>query len=224
MPWLLWGEAFLVAIEAGSVCVSSVLNGETPYYRRSDERPDITMLRTPLENPGKAGLFMGYVQHYESYRVLSMTTGNIQEVRSVEFYEEWTVDPNYVDCLLNNGYGNKRRSLPGVIPFVRLPVLGSEIGEAVISDEHPSKRRCCDGGSTAVSHTEVTDPPGCAGASGAVPLSEAEVTPPIAIGDQSMSRGVNPLRGDSTGVDVGQVEQGGRGARKRKPGLLPVTS
>ncbi|OWZ17083.1 Rve-domain-containing hypothetical protein [Phytophthora megakarya] len=95
MPWLLWGGAFLFAIEAGNVCASSALNGETPYYRRFDERPDITMLRTwgclvfvftpkvlrtsKLENPGKAGLFMGYAQHSESYRVLSMATGNIQK-------------------------------------------------------------------------------------------------------------------------------------------------
>ncbi|OWY94745.1 Copia-like retrotransposable element [Phytophthora megakarya] len=101
MPCLLWGETFLFAIEAGNVCVSSALSGETPYYCLFDERPDITRYFA-RQSPGKAGLFMGYAQHSESYRVLSMATGNIHEVRSVEFHEERIVDRNYVDWLLNN--------------------------------------------------------------------------------------------------------------------------
>ncbi|POM67560.1 Retrotransposon protein, unclassified [Phytophthora palmivora] len=134
MPNLLWGEVFNFAVEVRNISATKALDGETPYFVRFGECPDVSKLRvwgclvfgfTPkklrknkLENPGKSGLFMGFAKHSESFRVLSLVTGNVQEVRAVDFHEEWTVDRSYVDRLLAN------RSLA--------------------SDEHPSKRRRCD--------------------------------------------------------------------------------
>ncbi|KAE8883878.1 hypothetical protein PF005_g19548 [Phytophthora fragariae] len=113
MPDLLWGEAFGFAVEVRDISATKPLNGETPYFRRYGERPDVFKLRTwgcvvfvftpeklctyKLENPGKPGLFVGFAKHSESFRVLNLLTGNIQKVRSVEFHEEWTVDRRYVD-------------------------------------------------------------------------------------------------------------------------------
>ncbi|KAE8986047.1 hypothetical protein PR002_g22463 [Phytophthora rubi] len=113
MPDLLWGEAFGFAVEVRNISATKPLNGETPYFRRYGERPDVFKLRTwgcvvfvftpkklrtyELENPGKPGLFVGFAKHSESFRVLNLLTGNIQKVRSVEFHEEWSVDRRYVD-------------------------------------------------------------------------------------------------------------------------------
>ncbi|GMF23407.1 unnamed protein product [Phytophthora fragariaefolia] len=225
MPDLLWGEAFGFAVEVRNISATKPLNGETPYFRRFRERPDVSKLRTwgcvvfvftpkklrknKLENPGKPGIFMGFAKHSESFRVLSLLTGNVQEVRSVEFHEEWTVDRNYVDLLLANRYGKARaRDLPAVIPFVRLPVTGKKT--AVSSEEHPLKRHRCDGDSAATLHTEV-ETPVCAGAPVVVPLRCPEVTPPTAVGDRSLVRGVNPPRVRRAEAEVGQEMRGLQG-------------
>ncbi|OWY98279.1 polyprotein [Phytophthora megakarya] len=116
MPNLLWREAFNFAVEVRNISATKALDGETPYFERFGECPDVIKLRvwgclvfvfTPkklrknkLENPGKAGLFMGFAKHSESFRVLSLVTGNVQEVRAVDFHEEWTVDRSYVVRLL----------------------------------------------------------------------------------------------------------------------------
>ncbi|POM79366.1 Hypothetical protein PHPALM_2986 [Phytophthora palmivora] len=152
MPSLLWGEAFNFAVEVRNIWATKALDGETPYFVRFG---CLVFVFTPkklrknkLENPDKAGLFMGFAKHSESFRVLSLVTGNVQEVRAVDFHEEWTVDRSYVDRLLANRYGKGRaRSLPTVIPFVRLPVTGvchDSDDSSLASDEHPSKRRRCD--------------------------------------------------------------------------------
>ncbi|KAE8903564.1 hypothetical protein PF005_g12945 [Phytophthora fragariae] len=222
-PDLLWGEVFGFAVEVRNISATKPLNGETPYFRRYGERPDVSKLRTwgcvvfvftpkkvrknKLENPGKPGLFVGFAKHSESFRVLNLLTGNIQEVRLVEFHEEWTVDRSYVDHLLANRYGKVRArkyTLPTVIPFVRLPVSGVMNGDnAMASDEHPSKRRRCDGDSAAAFHAEV-ETPVRAGAPVAVPLSCPGVTPPAAVGDRPFVRGANPPRVRRAEVDVGQ--------------------
>ncbi|GMF24868.1 unnamed protein product [Phytophthora fragariaefolia] len=124
MPWSLWGEAFNFAIQVMTISGSSALGGETPYYRRFSERPEVSMLRTwgcvafiftpkvlrksELENPGKPGLFVGYAKHSESFRILNLLSGKLNEVRSLEFEEEWTVEASYVEKLLSNRYGNGR--------------------------------------------------------------------------------------------------------------------
>ncbi|KAG2804469.1 hypothetical protein PC129_g17112 [Phytophthora cactorum] len=103
LPSSLWGEAFGFALEVIKISGSSALNGDMPYYRRFGERPDVSTLRTwgcvvfvftpkvlhakKLENPGKPGLFMGYAKHSQSYRVLNLKDGSINEVRSVKFEE-----------------------------------------------------------------------------------------------------------------------------------------
>ncbi|KAE9014860.1 hypothetical protein PR002_g14108 [Phytophthora rubi] len=147
MPWLLWGEAFGFAIEVMNISGNNALEGETPYFRRFGQRPDMTLLRTwgciafiftpkvlrksKLENPGKPGLFVGYAKHSESYRILNLITGNIVEVRSVEFEEDWTVEASYAVKLLSNRYGRGRHVLPPIIPYVRLP------------RETSGRKRCC---------------------------------------------------------------------------------
>ncbi|KAG2874828.1 hypothetical protein PC116_g27868 [Phytophthora cactorum] len=45
MPYLLWGEEFNFAVEVGNICASSALDGDTPYFRRFGERPDVSTLR-----------------------------------------------------------------------------------------------------------------------------------------------------------------------------------
>ncbi|KAE9258733.1 hypothetical protein PF008_g33540 [Phytophthora fragariae] len=79
--------------------------------------------KSKLENPGKPGLFVGYAKHSESFRILNLLTGKINEVRSVEFEEEWTVESSYVGKLPSNRYGKGRHVLPTIIPYVRLPVV-----------------------------------------------------------------------------------------------------
>ncbi|KAE8955805.1 hypothetical protein PR001_g31959 [Phytophthora rubi] len=121
---------------------SSVLGVETPYYRRFGERPDVFMLRTwgcvtfiftpkvwrksKLENPGKPGLFVGYAKHSESFRILNLLTGKINEVRSVEVEEEWTVESSHVEKLLSNRYGKGRHVLPMIIPLIVVLLLERE--------------------------------------------------------------------------------------------------
>ncbi|GMF28765.1 unnamed protein product [Phytophthora fragariaefolia] len=143
MPWSLGGEAFNFAIEVMNISGSSALGGETPYYRRFSERPDVSTLRTwgcvafiftpkvlrksKLENPGKPGLFVGYAKHSESFRILNLLTGKTNEVRSVEFEEEWTVEASYVEKLLSNRYGKGRHELPTVIPPIFLTVYVDDV-------------------------------------------------------------------------------------------------
>ncbi|POM76643.1 Gag-pol Polyprotein [Phytophthora palmivora] len=43
----------------------------------------VMRLKFKLENPGKARVFMGFAKHLDSFRVLSMTCGNVKEVRSI---------------------------------------------------------------------------------------------------------------------------------------------
>ncbi|GMF30505.1 unnamed protein product [Phytophthora fragariaefolia] len=78
-PNLLWGEAFGFAVEVRNISATKPLNGETPYFRRFRERPDVSKLRTwgcvvfvftpkklrknKLENPGNPSIFMGFVKH-----------------------------------------------------------------------------------------------------------------------------------------------------------------
>ncbi|KAE9283969.1 hypothetical protein PR003_g26983 [Phytophthora rubi] len=154
MPSSLWGEAFKYALEVVHVSPSSARGGETPYARRFGERPDVEVLKvwgcivhvfTPkklrankLENPGKLGMFVGFAKNSDSIRVLNLRTGNIQERRSVEFDEGWTVERSYVEHLIANRYRRGRYVLSDVIPLVRLPVMA-----AVTHDEltaSPAKR------------------------------------------------------------------------------------
>ncbi|EGZ10812.1 hypothetical protein PHYSODRAFT_405339, partial [Phytophthora sojae] len=102
MPDLLWGEAFQFSVDVGNICATTAEGGGTPYFRRFGDRPDLR--KSKLENPGKPGLFMGYAKHSECYRGLSLVTGNLQEVRSVEFQEGWTVGRSYVERVLKNRY------------------------------------------------------------------------------------------------------------------------
>ncbi|KAE8960665.1 hypothetical protein PR002_g30139 [Phytophthora rubi] len=163
MPGSRWGEAFNFAIEVMNISGSSVLGVETPYYRRFGERPDVFMLRTwgcvtfiftpkvwrksKLENPGKPGLFVGYAKHSESFRILNLLTGKINEVRSVEVEEEWTVESSHVEKLLSNRYGKGRHVLSTIIPYVRLPVVHPVTRGLKRSSESgangQSKRQCC---------------------------------------------------------------------------------
>jgi hypothetical protein len=110
-----------------------------------------------------------------------------------------------VDRLLANRYGKVRaRALPTLIPFVRLPVTGVMNGDsAVASNDHPSKRRRCDGDAAAAFHTEVGTPV-CAGAPVAAPLCCPKVTPPAAVGDRQLVRGANPPRVRRAEDDVSQ--------------------
>jgi hypothetical protein len=150
MSWLLWGEAFLFAVDVVNVSPSRGLGGETPYSRRFSERPDVDQLKiwgcivhvfTPkvlrkskLENPGKLGLFVGFAKHSESVRVLNLRSGRVEEKRSVEFDEGWTVEQSYVEHLLMNTYHRGRFDLPDMIPLVRLPVLDAVTHEALAAE------------------------------------------------------------------------------------------
>ncbi|OWZ16541.1 LOW QUALITY PROTEIN: Retrovirus-related Gag-pol Polyprotein [Phytophthora megakarya] len=171
MPNKLWSEAFKFTIEVNNVSATSALDGDTPYCRRYGERPDVSSLRTwgcvvmiftpkvlgqnKLENPGKPGLFMGFAKHSDSYRVHNLLNGHIDEVRSMEFEEDWTVEQSYVNRLLINRYGKGRSSLlPTVIPYIRLPVVHQR--EASVSQglsdcgADRSAKRLCTGGDRTV--------------------------------------------------------------------------
>ncbi|KAE9133414.1 hypothetical protein PF007_g3367 [Phytophthora fragariae] len=79
MPILLWGEAFIFALEVLNISPSSALAGETPYTRHFGERPELSNLRTwgclafaftqkelrksKLENPGKPCIFLVYAKN-----------------------------------------------------------------------------------------------------------------------------------------------------------------
>ncbi|KAE8997790.1 hypothetical protein PR001_g19495 [Phytophthora rubi] len=141
------------AENAGSKC--EPVYGDTPYARRFGESPNVEVLKiwgcivhvfTPktlrtneLGNPGRLGLFVGLAKNSDSVRVVNLKTGNIQEHRSVEFDEEWTVERSYVEHLIANRYRRCRYALSDVIPLVRLPVMA-----AVPHDEltvPPAKRQ-----------------------------------------------------------------------------------
>ncbi|EGZ26167.1 hypothetical protein PHYSODRAFT_377681, partial [Phytophthora sojae] len=120
MPILLWGEAFAFALEVLNISPSSALAGETPFTRRFGERPELSNLRTKLENPGKPCIFLGYAKNSISYRELDLRSGNIQELRTVEFAEDWTVERSYVEKLLLNRFSRGKYKLPSKLPYVRL--------------------------------------------------------------------------------------------------------
>ncbi|KAG3131505.1 hypothetical protein PI126_g20022 [Phytophthora idaei] len=244
MPTSLWGEAFQFAVDVINISASSAINGDTPYFRRFGSRPDVSTLRTwgcvvfvftpkvlrtnKLENPGKPGLFMGYAKHSESYRILNLTNGNINEVRSVEFQEDWTVERSYVGHLLSNRHGKGRYVLPAIIPYVHLPVLhpvthGSK-RSSVEPDDRPTKRCRCDdravcnlpvemgGGPAAVS----TDASGRWLLSGnEVPASSAEAqTQPTPAGvpqSGGNAPGFEPFMQDGSGLGIVDLPNSGHG-------------
>ncbi|KAG2927652.1 hypothetical protein PC115_g7458 [Phytophthora cactorum] len=162
MPELLWGEAFMFAVEVLNVSPTSALAGETPYTRRFGERPDISSLRTwgclayaftqkvlrknKEENPGKPCLFLGYATDTISYRVLSLKTGNIEDCRTVEFAEDWTVERSYVEKLLLNRNSRSNYKLPSKIPYIHMDSLTSPSSATSLgtpdNDEHRNKRQC----------------------------------------------------------------------------------
>ncbi|GMF23104.1 unnamed protein product [Phytophthora fragariaefolia] len=149
---------------------------------------------------------MGYAKHFVSYRVLSLVTGNIQEVRSVAFQEGWTVQHSYVESVLKNRYRNGRQILPRVIPFVRLPVSSSTESDTLILDERPTKRRRRDGDASST-HTEVESFPACTGAPAVLPLSDIGVPPSTAVEDRPLQRGVNTPHVTWTDADVREEER-----------------
>jgi hypothetical protein len=122
-----------------NVSSSRGLGGETPYSWRFGERPDVEQLKiwgcivhvfTPkvlrkstLGNPGKLGLFVDFAKHSESVRVLNLRNGRVEEKRSVEFDEGWTVERSYVEHLLMNTYHIGQFVIPDIIQLVRLSVL-----------------------------------------------------------------------------------------------------
>ncbi|GMF18573.1 unnamed protein product [Phytophthora fragariaefolia] len=181
MPELLWGEAFQFAVEVLNVSPSSALAGETPYTRRFGERPDISTVRTwgclvyaftqkrlrqnKLENPGKPYIFLVYAKRFISYRLLDLRTGDIKELRTVEFAEDWTVDRSYVEKLLLNRYLRGKYRLPAKIPYVRLDKLISPSPTTTLGlqndDEHRNKRHCSQDFRTHI----VVDAPPATGAS-----------------------------------------------------------
>ncbi|GMF51908.1 unnamed protein product [Phytophthora fragariaefolia] len=100
----LWGEALAFSVEILTISPSSALMGNNPYTRRFGDKPDISELRTwgclvyaltpkllrtnKLENPGKPCIFLGYGKTSMSYRVLDLKSGNVKELRTVEFAED----------------------------------------------------------------------------------------------------------------------------------------
>ncbi|GMF51860.1 unnamed protein product [Phytophthora fragariaefolia] len=84
-------------------------------------------------------MFVGFAKNPDSVRILNLRAGNIDERRSVEFDEGWTVERLYVEQLIANRYKRRRFVLPDVIPLVCLPVMA-----AVTYDEltvPPAKRQ-----------------------------------------------------------------------------------
>ncbi|OWY95554.1 LOW QUALITY PROTEIN: Retroelement, partial [Phytophthora megakarya] len=138
MPNRLWSEAFKFAIEVNNcdecfrwryALLSSIWREIGCIYAShvgmcgDDIFTPKVLRQNKLENPGNPGLFMGFAKHSDSYCVLNLLNGHIEEVRSVEFDEDWTVEQSYVNRLLINRYGKRRSSLlPTVIPYIRLPV------------------------------------------------------------------------------------------------------
>ncbi|KAG2765787.1 hypothetical protein PC116_g10805 [Phytophthora cactorum] len=171
---------------------------------------------------------MGYAKHSESYRILNLTNGNINEVRSVEFQEDWTVERSYVGHLLSNRHGKGRYVLPAIIPYVHLPVLnpvthGSK-RSSVEPDDRPTKRCRCDdravcdlpvetgGGPAAVS----TDASGRWLLSGnEVPASSAEAqTQPTPAGvpqSGGHAPGFEPFMHDGSGLGIVDLPNSGHG-------------
>ncbi|GMF44882.1 unnamed protein product [Phytophthora fragariaefolia] len=237
MPWSLWGEAFNFAIEVMNISGSSALGGETSYYRRFSERPDVSTLRTwgcvafiftpkvlrksKLENPGKPGLFVGYAKHSESIRILNLLTGKINEVRSVEFEEEWTVEASYVEKLLSNRYGKGRHELPTIIPYVRLPVVHSVTRglkrNSESDDNGQSKCLCCEHHANCGAATDARSgptPPVASGAPGRWSVSEIEVpvASTAAAATPPTPEGVLQLGGNAPQFEDSYRESGDNGA------------
>ncbi|KAE9021522.1 hypothetical protein PR002_g12226 [Phytophthora rubi] len=192
MPWLLWGEAFLFAVDVVNVSPSRGLGGETPYSRRFGERPDVEQLKiwgcivhvfTPkVLRKSKLGLFVGFAKHSESVRVLNLRSGRVEEKRSVKFDEGWTVERSYVEHLLMNTYHKGRFDLPDIIPLVRLPVLAAvtHVELAAETQEEltgpPAKRRRLSSSAGGVGSGVVVEqtPVGMGG-----PVAEPRSEPPV---------------------------------------------
>ncbi|KAG3164695.1 hypothetical protein C6341_g12568 [Phytophthora cactorum] len=244
MPSSLWGEAFQFAVDVINISASIAIDGDTPYFRRFGYRPDVSTLRTwgcvvfvftqkmlrtnKLENPGKPGLFMGCAKHSESYGILNLMYGNINEVRSVEFQVDWTVERSYVEHLLSNRYGKGRYVLPAIIPYVHLPVLhpvthGSK-RSSVEPDDRPTKRWRCDGRAVCDLPIEMGGGPAAVstGASerwllsgNEVPVSSAEAhTQPTPAGvpqSRGNAPGFEPFMQDGSGLGIVALPNSGHG-------------
>ncbi|GMF47685.1 unnamed protein product [Phytophthora fragariaefolia] len=87
-----------------------------------------------------------YAKRSISYRLLDLRTGDIKELRTVQFAEDWTVDRSYVEKLLLNRYLRGKYILPANIPYVRLDKLTSPSPTTTLGsqndDEHRNKRHC----------------------------------------------------------------------------------
>ncbi|GMF40654.1 unnamed protein product [Phytophthora fragariaefolia] len=202
MPWSLWGEAFNFAIEVMNISGSSALGGETPYYRRFSERPDVSTLMTwgcvafiftpkvlrksKLENPGKPGLFASYVEK-----------------------------------LLSNRYGKGRHELPTVIPYVRLPVVHPVTRglkrNSESDDNGQSKRQCCEHHANCGAATGTRSgptPPVASGAPGRWPVSDIEVpvASTAATATPPTPEGVLQLGGNAPQFEDSYRESGDNGA------------
>ncbi|KAE8996351.1 hypothetical protein PR003_g4091 [Phytophthora rubi] len=92
--------------------------------------------------------------------------------------------------MLKNRYRHGRQVLPGVMPFVRLPVSSSTASDTPILNERSAKRRRRDG-DAASTHTEVESSPACAGAPAALPLGDIGVPPSTAMEDRPLQCRVN---------------------------------
>ncbi|GMF52861.1 unnamed protein product [Phytophthora fragariaefolia] len=114
-----------------------------------------------------------YAKRSISYRLLDLRTGDIKELRTVEFAEDWTVDRSYVEKLLLNRYLRGKYRLPAKIPYVRLDKLTSPSPTTTLGsqndDEHRNKRHCSQDLRTHI----VVDAPPATGASvlPSVPIS-----------------------------------------------------
>ncbi|GMF40644.1 unnamed protein product [Phytophthora fragariaefolia] len=104
-----------------------------------------------------------------------LKTGDIKELKTVEFAEDWTVDRSYVEKLLLNRYLRGKYRLPAKIPYVRLDKLTSPGPTTTLGsqtdDEHRNKRHCSQDLRTHI----VVDAPPAMGASvlPSVPISGA---------------------------------------------------
>ncbi|ETM50616.1 hypothetical protein L914_05385, partial [Phytophthora nicotianae] len=78
--------------------------------------------------------------------MLDLKTGNIEECRTVEFSEDWTVECSYVEKLLLNRKSSINYKLPFKIPYIRLDSLTSPTSAVTLgaptSDDHRDKRHC----------------------------------------------------------------------------------
>ncbi|ETM98097.1 hypothetical protein PPTG_24723 [Phytophthora nicotianae INRA-310] len=78
--------------------------------------------------------------------MLDLRTGNIEECRTVEFSEDWTVEFSYVEKFLLNRKSSINYKLPFKISYVRLDSLTSPTSAVTLgaptSDDHRDKRHC----------------------------------------------------------------------------------